>query len=140
MRTASETMIASARRSVRRISGSMNGLQRAVRHDVGMPMHHQRSVAAQSQREYQVAQWKWRMQRQQIVLRDPAPQPQRIGRRNRKRHQIAERANALDRDVAHDQPARSVRTGTDQSTKREPLLQPAQMSRMTESVPPNRSG
>jgi hypothetical protein len=73
-----------------------------MRNDVGMVVHDQRSIAAHPESEHEIGQRKWCVKRQQIVIGDPAPQPQWIGRRTGQRPSNAERAHALDRDAVHE--------------------------------------
>ena len=97
--------------------------QAGVGDDVRMPVHDQRPVAAKSEREHEVGEREGRMQREQIVLGDPAPQPPRIGRRRRQRQHISERAHPFHRDVVDDDLAFAAGPGTDQDASREDTLQ-----------------
>ncbi|MDU6241378.1 MAG: hypothetical protein E6614_20880, partial [Bradyrhizobium sp.] len=62
-------------------------------------MHDQRTRPPETAGEYEIGQRKRRMQRDQIVRSNAALQPERIGRRNRQREQVSERAHALDRNA-----------------------------------------
>jgi hypothetical protein len=95
-----------------------------VRDDIGVPMHHQRTLAAEAEREDEIGERKGGVQREQVVIGHPPPQPPRVGRCCRQRQQIAERAHALDRDVIYDDLRLAPGFGADQCASGEAVFQP----------------